>query len=160
MNRMPLMVLLTVLTHGRLVAQERTVTLGEAIRLAERTQPTVVQAEGEVRTAAAQRRNAWGNFLPSLTASSSASEFFSEGASRVDPVTGQLTSGNTTNRSLNTSISASVDLFTGFRRGAELNAAKATQSQADASLVDVRFQQDLAGNVAKANENRGLILKR
>ena len=44
MNRMPLMVLLTVLAHGRLVAQERTVTLEEAIRLAERTQPTVVQA--------------------------------------------------------------------------------------------------------------------
>src|SRR5207248_1811786 len=84
-GRVPLMVLLTVLAHGRLVAQERTVTLEEAIRLAERTQPTVVQAEGQVRTAAAQRRNAWGNFLPSLTASSSASEFFSEGASRVDP---------------------------------------------------------------------------
>ena len=144
MNRMPLMVLLSVLAHGRLVAQERTVTLAEAIRLAEQTQPTVVQAEGQVRTAAAQRRNAWGNFLPSVTASSSASEFFSEGASRIDPVTGQLTSGNTTNRSVNTSIGASVDLFTGFRRGAELSAAKAAQAQADASLVDARFQQDLA----------------
>ena len=73
MNRMPLMVLLSVLAHGRLVAQERTVTLADAIRLAERTQPTVVQAEGQVRTAAAQRLNAWGNFLPSLTANSSAS---------------------------------------------------------------------------------------
>jgi outer membrane protein TolC len=104
----------------------------------------MVQAEAGVRTAAAQRRNAWGNFLPSLSASSSASEFFSEGASRVDPVTGQLTSGNSTNRSVSTSLSASVDLFTGFRRGAELQAAKAGQAQADASLVDARFQQALA----------------
>jgi outer membrane protein TolC len=120
------------------------VTLPDAIRLAERTQPSMVQAQAGVRTAAAQRRNAWGAFLPSLTAGSSASEFFSEGAARVDPITGQLTSGNNTNRSVSTSLSASVDLFTGFRRGAELQAAKAGQVQADASLVDTRFQQALA----------------
>jgi outer membrane protein TolC len=143
MNRVPPIVLLTILAVCPLRAQDRVVTLADAIRLAERTQPSMVQAQAEVRTAAAQRRNAWGNFLPSLTAGSSASEFFSEGASRVDPVTGQLTSGNSTNRSVSTSLSASVDLFTGFRRGAELQAAKAGQAQADASLVDARFQQAL-----------------
>ena len=37
-----------------------------------------------------------------------------------------------------------MDLFTGFRRGAELQAAKAGQAEADASLVDTRFQQALA----------------
>jgi outer membrane protein len=144
MNRVPSIVLLTLLAAAPLRAQDRVVTLPEAIRLAERTQPSMVQAEAGVRTAAAQRRNAWGSFLPSLTAGSSASEFFSEGASRVDPVTGQLTSGNSTNRSVSTSLSASVDLFTGFRRGAELQAAKAGQVEADASLVDTRFQQALA----------------
>jgi outer membrane protein len=143
MNRVCLLMLVTTLAAAPLPAQERAITLAEAIRLAERTQPGVVQAQGQVRTAAAQRRSAWGNFLPSLNASSGASEFFSEGASRVDPVTGQLTSGNATNRSINTSLSASVDLFTGFRRGAELKAAKAGQVQADASLVDARFQQAL-----------------
>ena len=144
MNRVPPIVLLTVLAASALRAQDRTVTLGDAIRLAERTQPSMVQAQAEVRTAAAQRRNAWGGFLPSLTAGSSASEFFSEGTSRIDPVTGQLTSGNSTNRSVSTSLSASLDLFTGFRRGAELQAAKAGQAQADASLVDTRFQQTLS----------------
>jgi outer membrane protein TolC len=144
MNRVPSIVLLTMLAAAPLRAQVRVVTLPDAIRLAERTQPSVVQAQAEVRTAAAQRRNAWGAFLPSLTAGSSASEFFSEGAARVDPVTGQLTSGDNTNRSVSTSLSASVDLFTGFRRGAELQAAKAGQVQADASLVDTRFQQALA----------------
>jgi outer membrane protein TolC len=103
----------------------------------------MVQAQADVRTAAAQRRNAWGNFLPSVSANSSGSEFFSEGTSRIDPITGQLTTGNSTNRSFSTSLSASVDLFTGFRRGAELQAAKAGQAQADASLVDARFQQAL-----------------
>ena len=144
MNRVPSIVLLTVLAAAPLRAQVRVVTLPDAIRLAERTQPSMVQAQAGVRTAAAQRRNAWGAFLPSLTAGSSASEFFSEGAARVDPVTGQLTSGDNTNRSVSTSLSASVDLFTGFRRGAELQAAKAGQVQADASLVDTRFQQALA----------------
>ena len=144
MNRVPSIVLLTMLAAAPLRAQVRVVTLPDAIRLAERTQPGMVQAQAEVRTAAAQRRNAWGAFLPSLSAGSSASEFFSEGAARVDPLTGQLTSGNNTNRSVSTSLSASVDLFTGFRRGAELQAAKAGQAQADASLVDTRFQQALA----------------
>jgi outer membrane protein len=144
MNRVPSIVLLTMLAAAPLRAQVRVVTLLDAIRLAERTQPSMVQAQAGVRTAAAQRRNAWGAFLPSLSAGSSASEFFSEGAARVDPVTGQLTTGNSTNRSVSTSLSASVDLFTGFRRGAELQAAKAGQVEADASLVDTRFQQALA----------------
>lgn len=121
----------------------RTVTLAEAIRLSERVQPDVVRAAAQVRTAGARRRNAWGAFLPSLTATSSASDFFSEGASRIDPITGQLTSGNTTSRSLSTGLSASLDLFTGFRRGAELRAARADERSADASLIDARFQQAL-----------------
>jgi outer membrane protein len=144
MNRMPLVVLGTLLAPLRLAAQDRAVTLADAIKLAERTQPSVVQAQGQVETAAAQRRSAWGAFLPSLTAGSSASDFYSEGASRIDPVTGQVLSGNTTNRSVNASLRASVDLFTGFRRGADLRAAKAGQAQAGAGLVDAKFQQDLA----------------
>ena len=103
----------------------------------------MVQARGNVETAGAQRRSAWGAYLPSVNASSSASEFFSEGTSSVDPVTGQVISGNRSNRSVSASLSASVDLFTGFRRGAEMKAAKAAQDAAGASLVDARFQQAL-----------------
>jgi outer membrane protein len=127
----------------RLWAQAKAVTLPDAIRLSERVQPLVVRAAGDVETAVAQRRNVWGAYLPSLTASSSASTFYSEGPSRIDPVTGQVLSGNASNRSLNTSLSASVDLFTGFRRGAEGRAARANQTAAEASFVDARFQQAL-----------------
>jgi outer membrane protein TolC len=126
-----------------LQAQGRAVTLADAVRLSERVQPVVVRARTGVETAAAQRRSAWGAYLPSVTATSSASDFFSQGAARIDPVTGQLTSGNSTNRSVSTSLSASVDLFTGFRRGAEMSAARANQTAAEASLVDARFQQAL-----------------
>jgi outer membrane protein len=125
------------------VPEERTVTLTEALRLSERVQPDVIRAAAGVRTAGAQRRSAWGAFLPTVSASSSASDFFSEGTSRIDPVTGQLTSGNSTNRSISTSLSANVDLFTGFRRGAELRAARADEDAAEASLIDARFQQAL-----------------
>ena len=128
---------------SRASAQEVAVTLADAIRRAERVQPDVIRATSAVRTAGAQRKNAWGAFLPTVSASSSASDFFSEGAVRVDPVTGQLAGGNTTNRSISTSLSANVDLFTGFRRGAEIRAARASEDAADASLIDARFQQAL-----------------
>jgi outer membrane protein len=124
--------------------QERSVSLADAIRLSERVQPLVVQAAGDIETANAQRRSAWGSYLPTLSLSSSANTFSAGGASRVDPATGQIISGNSSNRSLNTSLSASVDLFTGFRRGAEMSAARASQTAAEASLVDARFQQALA----------------
>ena len=140
----PLLLLLTCAAAAPLAAQERSITLPDALRAAERVQPRMVQAEADVRTAGARRRSAWGAYLPSLTASSAASDFFSEGASRIDPITGQLTTGNSSNRSVSTSLSASVDLFTGFRRGAEMGAARAGEAAASASLVDARFQQALA----------------
>jgi outer membrane protein TolC len=132
-----------VLGTAGVAAQTQSVTLADAIRLSERVQPDVVRAAGGVRTAGAQQRSAWGAYLPSVSASSSASDFFSEGTSRIDPVTGQLTNGNSSNRSISTSLSANVDLFTGFRRGADMRAARAGERAADASLIDARFQQAL-----------------
>jgi outer membrane protein len=139
---LPLLVL-SFAVAPRLGAQVRTVTLQEAIQLSERIQPGMVQARGDVETAAAQRRSAWGSFLPSVSASSSASDFFSEGQASVDPVTQQVISGNRSSRSVSAGLSANLDLFTGFRRGADLKAARAAQDAAGASLVDARFQQAL-----------------
>jgi outer membrane protein TolC len=146
MRQVPLALALVTLPliPGSVSAQSRSITLAEAIRLSEQAQPAVVRAAVAVTTAAAQRRSAWGSYLPSVTAGSSASDFYSEGPSRVDPVTGQVINGSTTNRSVSTSLSASMDLFTGFRRGAENRAAKAGQTAAEASLIDARFQQALA----------------
>lgn len=124
-------------------AQQQAVTLDEAIRRSERVQPAMVRAAADVRTSAAQRRSALGAYLPRLSASSSGSDFFSQGPARVDPVTGELTDGNSSSRSISTSLSASVDLFTGFRRGAEMRAARASEDAAEASLVDARFEQAL-----------------
>ncbi len=138
------LLILSFAAAARLAAQDRSVTLQEAVQLSQRVQPRVVQARGNVETAAAQRRSSWGAFLPSVSAGSSAADFFSEGRSSVDPVTGEVILGNQTNRSVGLGLSASVDLFTGFRRGAELKAARAAQDAAGASLVDAGFQQALA----------------
>jgi outer membrane protein len=124
-------------------AQEREVTLAEAIHLSERVQPAMVRAAADVRTSNAQRRSALGAYLPRISVSSSGSDFFSEGPARVDPITGELISGNSSSRSLSTSLSASLDVFTGFRRGAEMRAARAGENAAEASLIDARFEQAL-----------------
>jgi outer membrane protein TolC len=138
---------LTITAGSTAVAQQvqprPTVTLEEAIRLAERVQPTIIQAEGSVRNADAQLRSAYGQYLPSLNASTSAGNSFSEGQSRTDPLTGQILSGNSSSTSVSAGLSASMDLFTGFRRGADIRAAKATGLAADATLVDARFQSKL-----------------
>ncbi len=128
---------------GAAAAQAPNITLAEAIRRAERVQPAMVRAAADVLTAEARRRSALGAYLPRLSASSSASDFFSQGTSRIDPITGELTGGNSSNRSISSSLSASLDLFTGFRRGAEMRAARAGEDAAEASLLDARFEQAL-----------------
>ncbi|MGE0353672.1 MAG: TolC family protein [Gemmatimonadales bacterium] len=136
----------TTLAAGSAAAQQEqrpAVTLEEAIRLSERVTPGVIQAQGSVRNAGAQLRAAYGSFLPSINANSSGGYSFSEGISRTDPITGQVISGNSSSKSLSMGLSASVDLFTGFRRGADIRAAKAQGTAADAGLVNARFQSRL-----------------
>jgi outer membrane protein len=125
-------------------AQTPSITLDEAIRRAQQIQPQVVQARGSARTAEAQVRSAKGEYLPDLTASSTGSTIASEGPTRLNPVTNQLLSGNQTATSVRFGVSSSVDLFTGFRRGADRRAAKATREAADAGLVDAQSQVTLA----------------
>ena len=132
---------LTVVTASTALAQEQrpVVTLEEAIRLAEKVTPNVIQAQGTVRNADAQLRAARGQYFPSLTANSNAQRSFSE--FQAQNSSGQISSGSNTNVSMG--LSASVDLFTGFRRGADIRAARATGDAADATLIDARFQSEL-----------------
>lgn len=121
---------------------QQEVTLGEAIRLAERYQPRVIQAFGATRSSDARIRTAKGQFLPNLNVNANTSQSFSE-SPRVDPATGILLTSGSTSKSYSTSVSSSIDLFAGFRRTSELSSANAAGMAADASLVDVRFQQSL-----------------
>ncbi len=117
-------------------------TLDEAIERAERVQPRIVQALGQVRSADARMRSAKGSYLPNLNVSSSAGEFYSEGQ-RIDPSTGQLVPTNSSTTSINGSLNTSIELFDGFRRGSESRAARANRESATETLEDSRFQQRL-----------------
>lgn len=119
------------------------ITLAEAIARANQVQPSVVSAQGSVRNAEARKRSSIGAFLPTLNLNGSLGDFYSEGA-RVDPTTGQIVTSGSTNRSLNSSVSSSIDLFAGFRRTSERKAANANEDAAAAGLVNAQFNQQLA----------------
>jgi outer membrane protein len=121
-------------------AQIPLVTLPEAIERANKVQPSVVQARASIDIANAQRRVVTGSWLPSLNATGSTGYLYSE-QGRVDPITNNLVAANTETTSLNTGVSTSWDLFTGFRRGADKRAAVSQQNAAEASLVNAEWQQ-------------------
>lgn len=126
-----------------LAAQQREVGLADAIKLAEKVQPTVIQAQANVVSAGARLRTTRAAYLPNLSLSSSGSRSATDGTARIDPITGEVLPGGSTTTSVSSGLNASVDLFTGFRRGADINAARATTEAADASLVNAKFQQRL-----------------
>ena len=131
----------TTVTRTLTPAGER-ITLPDAIARSLRVLPSAVQARGAVRSADAQERAAYGAFLPSVNASSSGSKSFSELPSRTDPGTGQLITSNS-NIGLSMGLNASIDLWTGLKRGADLSAAHATQRSAEASVVNAQYQARL-----------------
>ncbi len=119
--------------------QEATVTLDEAVELALRVQPTVVQARGDVRVAQAGRREALGNWLPTISGNSSWSR---NSTTRIDPTT-QRTITAPARDFYSAGLNASLTLFDGFRRSAQGRSAGANAASADAQLVSARFQVSL-----------------
>ena len=114
------------------------VSLAEAVRRALDVQPAMVQARGEARNAGANKRSAWGAFLPTVSTSASASR---SNQDRFDPnSTTRLPPGYAYSGGLN----ASLQLFDGFQRFANLRATSATEDAASAGLINQRYQTTLA----------------
>lgn len=130
-----------VLAASSLGAQELPrVTLQEALRLAAQNSPTMVQARQNLRVATAQERQAFGAFLPSLSSSMSGTK---SGAQRIDATTGRpVNTGSLINTSYG--LSSSIQLFTGFRRGADRRSAQATTEQRDATRLRQEYAVALA----------------
>src|SRR5512137_984341 len=97
-------------------------TLQEALRLAAQNKPSMVQARQDVRVAAWGERTALGAFLPTISSSVSGSR---SGAERYNQATGQRVVIPFP-YSEQYGLSARMDLFTGFRRGANRRSASAT----------------------------------
>lgn len=118
--------------------QHLEVTLKEAIQRALEVQPLMVAARGDVRTSGAALRASNGAFLPTITTGGS---WGRRGGTTLNS-TNQVVTLPTSN-SYSGSISATFDLFVGFRRLADRRASAATQDAADAGLVNQRFRVTL-----------------
>lgn len=110
-------------------------TLEEAVSEALVRSPALAQSESSLRSAEEGRRTALGSFLPSLSVSSGTSRSSTD---RFDPATNRTVSGSS--ESYNLGLNSGVELFTGFRRGAELDRAGSEVVVASSRLDDQRYQ--------------------
>src|ERR1700752_1723216 len=112
-------------------------TLNEAIQRALQVQPSIVVARGDQRKTGASKRSAYGAFIPSVSVGASAAR---SNVGRIDQTTGRPIPPEYTYTG---SLNASLELFDGFRRFANVKAAAAQNTAADAGAVDARFQTTL-----------------
>lgn len=117
-------------------AQVPTVTLREALDMARDVNPTIIQAEGQLQNAGAGKLEAMGAWLPSISAGSNYSA--QPGRPYYNTTIGDTVTP--TSSSMSGSLSASLQVFDGFRRIAENRSASADQASAQASLVNQEFQ--------------------
>lgn len=115
-----------------------TVTLEEAVRRALDRSPAMAQQEQSVGTAAASQRQAWGSFIPTLSASTSGSL---RSTQRFDPGTDRIVTGSAD--SYSAGLSSSITLFDGGRNLANLSGAQADYRAAEARQDNQRNQVTL-----------------
>ena len=121
------------------------VTLADAVQRALQVQPTMVSAQGSVRNATAQRLTANGSFLPTVSLNGGSTR---SGGSQL---IGNQIVPSPARTNFTGTLSASLDLFTGFRRIANRSAAGAVQDAADAGLINQRYAVTLATKQAFYN---------
>lgn len=135
--------LLTLLIIGIGTAQQKKWTLEECVVYAVENNLTIEQFELDLENAKIDESDALGNFLPNLSASSSAS---SNTGFSINPTNNSPT--NETAFNMNASISTNATLFNGMRNIHRMNRAKlsalASQYRLDDLVDDIRL------NVASA----------
>jgi len=122
----------------------RPISLEEALALAQRNAPAVIQAEGQKRTSDAGVRAAYAAFLPSLSVSAGASRQIPTRAGQTRVENGQVLTLSPEPWSFSAGLGASVDLFTGGGRFFDLRQARVQAAGAAANLVIQRFSTTLA----------------
>lgn len=117
----------------------RPITLREAVAEAQRNAPAIIQARGLERNASAAMRSAKAAYLPTLnlTAGSSRQKGVQFFQGQLVPLT-----GNPWN--YNNGLSTNIQLYDGNSRWNELQRVRATETVADMTFVQARFDTELA----------------
>jgi outer membrane protein TolC len=124
------------------------VTLNDALRRARIVSPSVVNAQGSTRSAELATRSAIWQFIPALTLQPQANLVLSSGQSRVDPITGEIISGNQSNPSYSFGLTGTYTLFDGFARNHALREQQANEAAAIAVLTGTTFASDFTATDA------------
>jgi len=114
------------------------VTLEQALQLGRQYNPAQVQAQQSLRVADMGVTQAWGAYLPTITGTGSAAR---NSPQRVNQFGSAQVSPITDNSSF--SLNASLNLFTGFQRGANQRAANANRDLNQAALLGQDYATDL-----------------
>ncbi|HSR14118.1 MAG TPA: TolC family protein, partial [Gemmatimonadales bacterium] len=124
--------------------------------------PAVIEAQGTVRSAGAGVRTARGQYLPSLAGSASGGSSFSDGPARTDPITGEVLPGGIRSQSVTAGLSSDLELFAGFRRGADVRTARGREAAAEAALREALAQSGLrtSNDFFNALAGRDLVIVR
>ncbi len=140
---------------GQQPTATKAVTLDQAVQLTLEHSPTMAQAEGSIRTTAAEQRTAVGGMLPSLSLSSGANR---GSATRFNSATNTTVSAGS--QSYTAGLSAGLDVFAGGRHLATVRQANADNAAADATLIQQRFAVTLTAKTAFFNVLRNQELVR
>lgn len=127
---------------GAQAVRER-ITLAEALERSEATTPSILQAQGSLRSAELSVRTSKMQYIPQVTFPVGAAYSVSSGKSRLDPITGNLIGGSVTNPSYSVGARATLTVFDGFNRERGLNAAEAREDAAAANITSSIFQNRL-----------------
>lgn len=113
----------------------RPIRLEEAVALAQRNAPAAVQARGQMRTAQSTVRSAWGALLPSVNVSMGQTQ---QSGDRLDQQ-GRIVPYAAQPWTYSTGLNASVNVFDGGRRLAEVRRSRADVEAAEANEVSQRY---------------------
>ena len=116
----------------------RPIPLDEAVRLAQRNNPTAVTARNALRTGAAAVRSAYGAYIPSLTLNGSGSKAGGETFFQ-----GKLVPYNGAPWSYSRGYSANLELFDGGRRWYNLKSAEANVNASEANETSQLYNVSL-----------------
>jgi outer membrane protein len=118
----------------------RPVTLNEAVALAQRNSPAVVQARGLDRTADAARKQARGAFFPNLNITANSGR---TAGTTINNFTGELTPLTGNPWSYGNGLGLQLELFDGGRRFSEMTRLRSVAEVADISALAARFDASL-----------------